>query len=461
VRLPELLRTSALRLALWQALLFLFTAAVLAGIVGWQVHVFGRDQLRAAVRADTQRLLDELEEPDGERPEALIATRLHAIPKTHDLLALLSHDGRMLIGNLPPSVDLRGVAAGWHSVDMPPSYDADDSSAEIWLQRLPDGRMLVVGRNRSSLVQLDETLAGAFLIASIAALLLALIGGLLLGRSYLRRVRMVGESARRIMAGDLAARVPVRSIGGDEFDLLARQLNAMLARIQELMEGMRQVSNDIAHDLRTPLTHLRQRLETAARDGAADALRAALDSAQRDVDQVLATFAAMLAIARIEARERRAGFERVDLSRLLGALAEDYAPVAEERGQRLAARIAPDVYVQADRRLLLQLFANLIENAMTHCPEHTEITLGLAREGTRGFRAMVADRGPGIPQAERTAVFKRFYRLDRSRATSGSGLGLALVQAIAELHGFSMMIEDNNPGTRMLLRGVVVTEVTA
>jgi hypothetical protein len=184
VRLPELLRTSALRLALWQGLLFLLTAAVLAGIVGWQVHVFGRDQLRAAIRADTQRLLEERDEPDNGGLRDEIVERLRAGGVEHTLIALLDGAGQPTLGNLPASIDLRGLAPGWHAVDMPRSYDAvdgDDASAELWLQRLPDGRMLVVGRDRSSLIQLDETLAGAFAIASGAALLLALLGGLLLG----------------------------------------------------------------------------------------------------------------------------------------------------------------------------------------------------------------------------------------------------------------------------------------
>ena len=464
MNLPELLRTSALRLALWQALLFLLTAAVLAGIVGWQVHTFGRDQLRTAVHADTLRLLDDLDEAGAQPLQQQIAARVHALPRTHELLALLDHNGRMLVGNLPPTIDLRGAAAGWHTVDLPRAFDpvdGDDASAELWLQQLPDGRMLVVGRDLTAMIQLDETLSSAFLIASALALALAVAGGLLLGRSYLRRVRTVGRSAQRIMDGDLTARIPARTHGGDEFDLLARQLNAMLDRIQQLMEGMRQVSNDIAHDLRTPLTHLRQRLETAAGANDPEALRAALAQAQHDVDQVLATFAAMLAIARIEARERRAGFEALDFSGLLETLAGDYAPVAEERGQRLVTRIAPGVRVRGDRRLLTQLVANLIENAMTHCPAHTEITLGLSPGEAGGFIATVADRGPGIPAIERAQVFKRFYRLDHSRATPGSGLGLALVQAIAELHGFAAAIEDNDPGTRVLLRGPALPRVAA
>lgn len=457
MRLPELLRTAAFRLALWQGLLYLLVALLLAGIVGWQAHMFGRSELHAAVIADAQRLLEERAQASDDL-RAVIAARLADRPHTRDLLALLDARGEVEVGNMPATADVRDLSPGWHAVDMPASYDPadnDDASAELWVQRMPDGRVLVVGRDRSRLNQLDETLATAFAIASGAALLLALFGGLLLGRSYLRRLRAIGASAQRIMEGDLTARIPVRAEGGDEFDRLARQLNAMLGRIQALMEGMRQVSNDIAHDLRTPLTHMRQRLESAGATREPDVLRDALERTQNDLEHVLSTFASMLAIARIEARERRAGFESVDLSVLLGTLAADYVPVAEERGQRLRVNVAADILVGGDRRLLLQLFVNLIENAMTHCPPRTEITLDLAREGARSFRAVVADRGPGIPETERAAVFKRFYRLDRSRATPGSGLGLALVHAIAELHGFAVAIEDNAPGARMVLRGAL------
>lgn len=455
MRLPELLRTAAFRLALWQGLLYLLVAALLAGIVSWKTHVFGRRELHAAVTADAQRLLEERDQAGGDL-RAVIAARLAARPQTRDLLALLDSQGRTQVGNVPAAVRLRDLAPGWYAVDMPAGYDpvdGDDASAELRVQRLHDGRVLVVGRDRSSLTQLDETLASAFGIASGVALLLALVGGLLLGRSYLRRLRAIGASAQRIMEGDLSTRIQVRAEGGDEFDRLARQLNAMLGRIQVLMEGMRQVSNDIAHDLRTPLTHMRQRLESASTASDPAVLRDALARTQNDLERVLSTFAAMLAIARIEARERRAGFESVDLGALLETLAADYAPVAEERDQRLHVQVAEDVVVGGDRRLLLQLFVNLIENAMTHCPSKTEIMLGLSRQNDGRFRAVIADRGPGIPASERAAVFKRFYRLDRSRATPGSGLGLALVQAIAQLHGFEVAIEDNAPGARIVLQG--------
>ncbi len=225
----------------------------------------------------------------------------------------------------------------------------------------------------------------------------------------------------------------------------------MLDRIQTLMESTRQVSSDIAHDLRTPLTHLRQKLEIALQDRSnAHILHETIAEAITDVDAVLATFTALLSITRVEARDRQAGFAMVDLSQLLTELAGDYQPVAEERGQVLQAHIAPSISVLGDRHLLTQMFVNLIENALTHCPPYTPIELELKQKGY-GVVANITDSGPGIPAAERQRVLRRFYRLDRSRATSGSGLGLALVAAITDLHGIRMQLLDHHPGLRVEL----------
>ena len=267
----------------------------------------------------------------------------------------------------------------------------------------------------------------------------------------LRRVEAVGAASRAIMAGDLGARIPVGR-RGDEFDRLAAQLNAMLDRIGELVEDVRQVTNDVAHDLRTPLARLRQRLETARRKAASVAdYEAAADAAIAETDAVLATFTAMLRIAQIEAGTRRAGFAPVDLSGLLAGLAETYAAVAEDRGQSLRAAVEPGVVVTGDKELLAQLFANLIENALTHTPPGSRIEVALARDGG-GPVATVADDGPGVPAAMRERVLKRFVRLEASRSTPGSGLGLASVAAIARLHGLGLGLADDRPGLRVTLR---------
>ena len=228
-------------------------------------------------------------------------------------------------------------------------------------------------------------------------------------------------------------------------------LNAMLDRIQALMLGLQQVSNDIAHDLRTPLTRLRQRLELAQRrETTTNGFRAALDDAIANADEILDTFGALLRIAQIEAGTRRAGFGPVRLDALLTDLVEAYQPVAEEKDQILGGCVGPTLDLRGDKELLTLLFVNLIENAIRHCPSGSVIEVGAEREGT-GIAAWVADNGPGIPIACHEKVLQRFYRLEASRTTPGNGLGLSAVVAIATLHGASLILEDNQPGLRCVL----------
>jgi len=267
---------------------------------------------------------------------------------------------------------------------------------------------------------------------------------------FLRRVDAIERTGREIMEGNLTRRLPVRGTG-DEFDRLSEGLNAMLERIQSLMEGVKQVSNDIAHDMRTPLARLRQRLEAARLPGkTADEQAASIDGAIADTDGLLRTFSALLRIAQIESGSRRAGFAEVDLSALFAAMVETYAAVAEDRGQHVSGTIAPGLAMRGDRELLTQVLANLIENALTHSPAGAQVTLTLERIDGR-IVGCVADNGPGIPPAQREKAFRRFYRLDTSRTTPGSGLGLSLVAAISALHGIEITLGDNAPGLRVTL----------
>jgi signal transduction histidine kinase len=249
------------------------------------------------------------------------------------------------------------------------------------------------------------------------------------------------------MAGDFARRLPEAGTG-DELDRLTATINAMLARIEALMAALRQVTNDVAHDLRGPLARLRQRLEgalAAPREPAADA--ATLEAALSELDQVLATFAAMLRIAQVEAGVRRGAFAPLDLSALVAAVAEAYAPVAEDQGAELVAEVAPGQRITGDAALLRQLLANLIENALAHGGAAVRIRVRLRP----GPVLEVADDGPGIPPEERAKVLRRFYRLDRSRGTPGTGLGLALVAAVAALHDARLSLGDAGPGLRVTL----------
>jgi signal transduction histidine kinase len=266
---------------------------------------------------------------------------------------------------------------------------------------------------------------------------------------FLRRIEEINRTTRSIMDGDLAQRVPV-SGGGDEMDQLAVNLNAMLDRIQTLMESLKRVSDDIAHDLRTPLSRLRHRLE-AARGRTGPHGDAVIEQSIAEVDAILETFSALLRISQIESGARRAGFSEISLERIVSDVGEAYAPVAEDRGQRLKTVLASVPPIQGDRELLTQMVANLIENPIRHCPADVEIIIGLALEGGSPV-LRVADTGPGIPASECEKVLRRYYRLEASRTTPGSGLGLALVKAVADLHGATVELSDNQPGLRVIVR---------
>ena len=318
-------------------------------------------------------------------------------------------------------------------------------------EHVAGGALLYVGYDTHPMGQVTEAIVRGFAVCLASTVAVGVALSLLTSLLVLRRVEAIGAASRAIVAGDLGRRIPVGG-RGDEFDRLAALLNAMLDRIGELVEDVRQVTNDVAHDLRTPLARLRQRLETARRKATSvGEYEAATEAAIAETDAVLATFTALLRLAQIEAGTRRARFVPVDLSGLLAGLAETYAPVAEDRSQSLRATVEPDVTVTGDRELLGQMAANLIENALTHTPAGSRVEVALSRGGA-GAVATVADDGPGIPEAMRERVLKRFVRLEASRSTPGSGLGLASVAAIARLHGLGLELADNDPGLRVTLR---------
>src|SRR5581483_3132841 len=269
-------------------------------------------------------------------------------------------------------------------------------------------------------------------------------------RVLLPRLQEINRTPQGHVAAHLA-RLIRTSRPGDELDQLGRNLNDMLDRLHGLMEGLKQVSNDIAHDLRTPLSRLKQRLEEARSEAnSVEDYREAVDQAIQETDIALSTFGALLRIAQIESGKRRANFSDLDISELLASLASTYSAVAEDMGKVLVSSIAPNIHMRGDRELLTQLFVNLIENALRHSPSGATVSLSLARRDG-GSIAEVADTGPGIPESERENVFKRFYRLDRSRSTPGAGLGLALVAAVAELHTARIDLLDNEPGLTVVL----------
>ena len=357
-----------------------------------------------------------------------IVEQLMGAPAGSDFF-LLQQNGKAVAGNLPAmpprdgtlslqrnGKDILGVGAHL----SPDTYVFSGSD----LSRIHDAR----GR----LVQDMLWMLGA-------ALAMAILGGALVSRSFLRRTDAMASACHAIMDGDMRARIPVRG-SRDELDRLAGAINAMLDRIAALMENVRQVTNDIAHDLRTPVTHLRQGLEQASGEPPAHHAQA-LAAAITRTDEILALFAALLRIAQVEGGARRAGFAQIELSALLSHLREMFGPVADEAGRSLDVSIHGDGIIRGDRELLVQLFSNLIENAILHTPAGTQITLTLAPV-SEGVAVTVADNGPGVPAEEHDRLFQRLYRREASRAQPGYGLGLAMVAAIAELHGATARIES-------------------
>ena len=335
---------------------------------------------------------------------------------------------------------LAGLRAptGWSLVREPGGPD----SVRVFTAPLPGGRRLLVGDEEDRIEALDGALLRGFGSAFLGVIVLGVAGGYGLSRNLNRRLGAISGTAEAIIDGDLSRRVPVRG-SDDDLDRLAQSINRMLDRIAALMDSLRQVSNDVAHDLRTPLTRLRQKLEGAA--SAPGGREAAIEGALADLDAILETFAALLRIAQIEGGSRRAGFRSCDLAAIARTVVDAFAPSAEEAGQTLALAQADAAAVDGDPELLTQMLVNVVENALRHAGAGARIEVAVT-SAAEAAMVTVTDNGPGIPEADRARVFDRFYRLETSRSTPGNGLGLALVAAVARLHGADVRLDDARPG---------------
>jgi signal transduction histidine kinase len=442
-------RTYGFRITLLYIALFGVCVLMLFAVIYWATAEFMEEQLRAAIDTEIASLVDDFGSSGIDSTIDAIKRRVGSREHEASYYLLQDAGGRKIAGNL----GAMAAADGWYELPIPPQGDDNDPSDTLMAhgQVLPNGWFLLVGQDTDNFTDFEDLIVNIAAGSLAAAFALAVIGGLATSASMLRRVTAITDAGREIMRGNLARRIALRG-NGDEFDRLSGNLNEMLDRIQMLMDGLRQVSNDIAHDLRTPLTRLRQRLELARAKATTVAdYQAAVDQAIAETDEILDTFGALLRIAQIEAGTRRSAFTAVDLSGVLQTIVETYAAVAEDHHHQLASRIAEGVTVQGDRQLLTQMVANLVENALRHTPIATRIEVELAEPSSAPV-CVIRDNGPGIPEPERQKVFRRFYRLDASRATPGSGLGLSLVAAVAELHRIAIEVGDNEPGLRVTLR---------
>lgn len=352
---------------------------------------------------------------------------------------LFAPDGRRLLGKLTYP---QKVKDGWAFYRFEDPADNESYSWRATMTKLPDGSLLVVGGSYEVQHELLEKLVTHLLLFVGAMLVLVVGGSAFLSRLLSQRIRLFNQAIRQIAQGDLGQRVPVRD-RGDEFDQLSLQVNEMLASIQKLTENLRQVSTDIAHDIRTPLGHLHKHLEAALENPKAS--RQHIEKALADAKRMLDIFTAMLRLAEIESGSVRAGFKPVDMAALVAETCDAYLPSYQERGHQLATDIASDVTVAGDAPLLRQMLSNLLENGLAHTPEGSAHKISLAITAGKAVLT-VTDNGPGIPAEERGNVLKRFYRLSKSRSVPGSGLGLATVNAVAELHGARLELFDAAPG---------------
>ena len=452
MRAHHLIRSVPVRNALaLVAISTLVMGVLLAVIHGWMLSLLDR-HLVETIETHAQVLRDDFEQ-DGRGAMLGLVARHHQARAASPLhILVLDARGKVLGGDLSPVAPV----VGWQTIARARiAASTDNRGAPLrglgaWFDA--DTFVLVTDDTRNQ-VQSARLLLLSFGSALAITVVLVLGGGVAVGVSLLRRVERMDTTARQIMAGDLSRRIPVGATG-DELGRLAEGLNRMLARIEELVANLRHISGDIAHDLRTPLGRLRQRLDACRiKPRSAAEYEAAIDGAITDSDTVLATFDALLRISQIESGVVRSRFTSVDLGAVAENVVEAYAAVAEDESRRLEAHIEPNLAVLGDRELLTQMLANLIENALHHTPRGARVELRAELAGD-GARLTVSDDGPGIPAAERERVFRRFYRLDASRSSAGNGLGLSLVSAIAKLHGATATLEDNHPGLQVVISSI-------
>lgn len=436
-------RSAGVRFAVVYALLLAVSAAALAMFLWWSTAGLLDRQTEAAIRADAQGLAERWQE--GGLPALVLTIDERLSSNVDDDALYLLTNARMqrIAGNLDHWPGTVRDNDTWY--ELPVDRAGTLSMALVWRYDLPGGYHLLIGRDVQVRTQLRRLLTDALLWALVIVLAMAVAGALLV-RSLLRRtLANVSTTANAIAGGDFAQRVKLTG-RGDEFDQLAEVINDMLDRIGRLMDGVRQVSNAIAHDLRTPITRARARLEEASlRADSPESLRAAIDRATADLDGIVAVFQALLRISEIEAGSRRSAFAPLDLGPLLADLAELYEAVAEEKDVTLTADIPARLPAYGDRELIQQAVANLLDNAVKFSPSGSAVRLRAAATQSN-VEVSVIDQGPGIPPEDLKRATERFFRGESARSTPGAGLGLALVQAVAQLHGGTLRLGDAAPG---------------
>ena len=457
--LGKLLRTTAFQLTLVYLVVFALFAAFLLGYFALNTRRLINEQIVGIVDTELQLLQVQYNQAGVRRLVGIVDVRSRRPGSSLYLVTTPTGEGLAgNVGSLEPGIlESEGwVETAYRRLEEPESAE---HNALVRVSRLPGGIRILVGRDLDERERMFHivALAGRWSVAIV--IVLGIIGGVFVSRRVLKRVDAMTGTAQTIMAGDLSGRLSV--IGsGDEFDRLALNLNGMLERIESLMHGLKEVTDNVAHDLKTPLTRLRNRCEAALRtaNNKTD-FRRVLEETIEESDGLIRTFDALLMIARAESGEVRDGMAEFDVAEVARDVSELYEPLAEDKGLTLEVEAKERAAVKGNRELVSQALANLVDNAIKYAAPAAKGPPGAVNGERTGILVKanadqdqvvltVSDRGPGIPQGDRSRVIDRFVRLERSRSLPGSGLGLSLVSAVARLHGGELKLEDNAPGLR-------------
>jgi signal transduction histidine kinase len=448
----KLLKTTTFKLAAIYLLVFAVSAAAILFYVYWSTAGLLARQTDATIEAEITGLEEQYRQ--GGLSRLINTIRKRARKDSANVYLLSDFRGRSLAGNLATLPPGTGKSNGW--INFPYAIEGaakgmrtHDARARYFTLR---GQFhLVVGRDIEEQQVFVSVIRAALFWSLGLVLLLGLAGGLLMSRNILTRINAINSTSKSIMSGDLTGRMPI-SGSGDELDQLAENLNSMLAQIERLMTGMREVTDNVAHDLRTPLTRLKARAEDALRNKGEEGYKTALENTIKDADDLIATFAALLSIARARAGEMAGALETVDLSQIAKDVAELYEPVIEAEGGNLKVEIDANVNVKANRQLLAQVAANLLDNAVKYglTTPTKSITISTGLKDNKAIFT-VSDHGTGIGEKDHARAIERFTRLETSRSKPGSGLGLSLVKAVTDLHGGELEFADNHPGLKISL----------
>lgn len=430
----RILRSANFKLAMLYAAVFSISALVLVSFIFLSVRDYLEQQARSHIEFEVAQLMGDYKDDGIDELRHDIHERIEASPANRLRYTVRRPDGRLIFDGLAVQ------GKGWQR------FFDNGKETLVHATALAEGYTLIVGADLGLIQDIENAIRNRLFMLLLFVLVVASSGGLLVSRRFLARVDHLGKTAEQIGAGQLSARIPLNGTD-DDFDQLGGTINRMLDRIEQLMGEVKHVSTAIAHDLRTPLGHLRQKLERIEQSSVdKKEIREALGI----LDGALETFNGLLRIAEIESGSRRAGFIHVDLSMLLNRLADAYSPMVEEQGMQLKTSIAPAISIEGDDVLLTQSFSNLIENAIRHSGGKN-ITMALERNAADCI-ASVSDDGVGVPVSQHVSLLQPFYRGDASRSTQGNGLGLSLVRAIASLHHAQLTLANTSPGLLISLR---------